>query len=370
MPHLVFLFHLLVIALITFQVLFLRLRFPRKTAGPARSKTLDWYLRTLLAGVMVLASTAISEYLFFNVIGLELADYSLSVSGFYQVALARHPGADLILLVTDLLWILGNPALLLFFIPPLTLALLDGSGTAAPGRDSAPGCLGSRLRMILWRVSLVSAIACYTWAALRTLLVLVLLRLGVQTDAWVQGLVTVFQWSYFPVTYGLLAFWAIYGFAHRFWRGDTFLGPFIRLGLGAVVILSCLLTLESLDKYQQVSLPLLTTLFQAARPYGMQIPWILMGWLGVLGLIAMFRAEQAPLSGTLPRACSPDPFVGRGLSEREREIARLIVSGVGNKEIAERLDISYNTVKNHVASIFRKLGVSSRFEMLRFVHKT
>ena len=48
------------------------------------------------------------------------------------------------------------------------------------------------------------------------------------------------------------------------------------------------------------------------------------------------------------------------LSEREREVLRLIGAGASNKQIAARLCIAEGTVKNHVTHIFEKLGVDDR----------
>jgi NarL family two-component system response regulator YdfI len=50
------------------------------------------------------------------------------------------------------------------------------------------------------------------------------------------------------------------------------------------------------------------------------------------------------------------------LTERELELLDLLAEGISNKLIAHRLSISEHTVKTHVASIFAKLGVSSRTE--------
>jgi DNA-binding CsgD family transcriptional regulator len=54
-----------------------------------------------------------------------------------------------------------------------------------------------------------------------------------------------------------------------------------------------------------------------------------------------------------------------GLSRREAELLPLLIEGLSNEEIAERLFISPHTVKNHITSIYRKAGVSNRFELLK-----
>lgn len=48
------------------------------------------------------------------------------------------------------------------------------------------------------------------------------------------------------------------------------------------------------------------------------------------------------------------------LTKRELEIIKLLVGGLYNKEIADYLNISEKTVKNHISSIFRKINVSDR----------
>ena len=52
-----------------------------------------------------------------------------------------------------------------------------------------------------------------------------------------------------------------------------------------------------------------------------------------------------------------------GLTAREREVARLVVSGCSNPQVAAALCISLTTVQDHMKKVFTKLGVSSRHEL-------
>jgi DNA-binding NarL/FixJ family response regulator len=59
----------------------------------------------------------------------------------------------------------------------------------------------------------------------------------------------------------------------------------------------------------------------------------------------------------------------RSLSAREREVLALIGEALSNKRIAERLCITETTVRHHLTSIFAKLGVSDRLELLVYAHR-
>lgn len=54
------------------------------------------------------------------------------------------------------------------------------------------------------------------------------------------------------------------------------------------------------------------------------------------------------------------------LSEREREVLQMLTEGAKNKTIAESLGITTNTVEKHLENIYKKLGVTSRAEAVRW----
>lgn len=86
-------------------------------------------------------------------------------------------------------------------------------------------------------------------------------------------------------------------------------------------------------------------------------------------VMRQFASNDGPVIGATPspgaKARERNP-----LSQREREIVALVAQGYKNKEMAEKMFISEQTVKNHLHNIFDKLGVSDRLELALYaIHK-
>ena len=76
----------------------------------------------------------------------------------------------------------------------------------------------------------------------------------------------------------------------------------------------------------------------------------------------MLGSGVARSTGRLVPTPAPDPF---GLTPRERDVLDLVIRGLGNRQIAERLGLSGKTVANHVSTLLVKCGATDRVELGR-----
>jgi LuxR family maltose regulon positive regulatory protein len=111
-----------------------------------------------------------------------------------------------------------------------------------------------------------------------------------------------------------------------------------------------------------------------------------------IGCVRLFLDEQDSLKGLLQhlRSKAHTPYLekmweqvqgnskqsatklaalGEVLSTKEYEVARLLVTGLSNQEIADQMFISLNTVKTHIRSIFKKLDVKNRLQAAEQIWK-
>lgn len=69
------------------------------------------------------------------------------------------------------------------------------------------------------------------------------------------------------------------------------------------------------------------------------------------------------------RAVLDTIFEKHNITKREQDIVRLLLGGKSNREIADSLFIAIPTVKNHIHSLYQKLGVKTRYELIHFILK-
>jgi DNA-binding CsgD family transcriptional regulator len=93
--------------------------------------------------------------------------------------------------------------------------------------------------------------------------------------------------------------------------------------------------------------------------------------LGIwLGLRLTARRErivirEMPVAAPSTFVLNGDKLASLGITKRELEILTLIAEGLSNKEIAERVFVSENTVKTHSRRIFDKLGAKRRTQAVQ-----
>lgn len=70
-----------------------------------------------------------------------------------------------------------------------------------------------------------------------------------------------------------------------------------------------------------------------------------------------------------PAEPNPEATKIAALTERELQVISLICEGLQNKQIASRLSISENTVRHHLTSIFKELGIDGRLELVIYAYQ-
>ncbi len=83
--------------------------------------------------------------------------------------------------------------------------------------------------------------------------------------------------------------------------------------------------------------------------------------------IRLTASGQSALDSTVTRMIATEKDLMRDLTDREREVADLLASGLSNAEIADALYLSVYTVKNHVSNILMKFQVHSRTELVALI---
>ena len=95
-------------------------------------------------------------------------------------------------------------------------------------------------------------------------------------------------------------------------------------------------------------------------------------WLGltITGRKTVVKEVLVPVVPEVPRGRPFVPDTARitalGITPRELEVLNLIAEGLSNKEMAERLFVSENTIKTHASRVFDKLGASRRTQAVQF----
>lgn len=82
-----------------------------------------------------------------------------------------------------------------------------------------------------------------------------------------------------------------------------------------------------------------------------------------------FERIECPMRGECiheNKVCCPS--FNSKLSEAELRVMKLVYEGLGNEEIAESLYLSPHTVKNHIKSVYLKLGIHEKSEFIQYAH--
>jgi DNA-binding CsgD family transcriptional regulator len=93
---------------------------------------------------------------------------------------------------------------------------------------------------------------------------------------------------------------------------------------------------------------------------------LFLGW-NVLAILSFLRYLSHPVDIFAEGEVPADARRRYGISERELDVIALVSRGLSNKEIADKLGVSYTTVRTHLYNVFKKTGAASRVELLRIL---
>lgn len=105
--------------------------------------------------------------------------------------------------------------------------------------------------------------------------------------------------------------------------------------------------------------------------FSAMLPFVMAGGSHVPLSVLGEAANDSPIP-LQTRAAQRSPLlhedpVFRNLTRRQREVLRLVSMGLSNEEIAEEMDVTLNTVKSHVSSMLRALGVKRRTQAMKLL---
>lgn len=98
------------------------------------------------------------------------------------------------------------------------------------------------------------------------------------------------------------------------------------------------------------------------RVLGRSGQWLLLQAMALSG--GSGRSVVVSIDMATPASVGQIALAARGLTTREQDVAQLVLQGASTRAIAASLFLSPHTVQDHLKAIFRKLGVSSRREMI------
>jgi DNA-binding CsgD family transcriptional regulator len=87
----------------------------------------------------------------------------------------------------------------------------------------------------------------------------------------------------------------------------------------------------------------------------------------ITAVLGFIRYLTHPVDVFAEQGVPPAALDRYGISPREADVILQLSRGLSNKEIAERLNVSFTTVRTHVYNVFKKTGAASRVELLRIL---